>query len=362
MRLLPTKQCQAGMRLGKGIYNEDGIILLGINVSLTDHLINRLIQLGIDYLYVQDPNTDDIEIVSPLSEQTRFKAITEIRNNFSSLMDQATSKRVVKNPTLGKSFNNVLHNIIDELSDHKEALIMLTDINVMSNYIYNHSLNVAIICISLGITHGYSRNDLNALGLGAILHDIGKTKVQPELLKLRRALTEEEYKEVQKHTVIGYQLLKDEPNVPLLSAHCAFQHHERIDGSGYPRGIKGEEIHDYAKWIAIADSYDAMTSHRSYRSAMLPHEAMEVLYGSAGTLYDRKKVAMFRDHVAIYPLGLTVKLNTGEKGVVTQINPSYPHRPTVRIFETADGKLTQPIFEIDLSQKHTVLIESVNPL
>jgi HD-GYP domain-containing protein (c-di-GMP phosphodiesterase class II) len=232
----------------------------------------------------------------------------------------------------------------------------------MSNYIYNHSLNVAIICISLGITHGYSRNDLNALGLGAILHDIGKTRVQPELLKLSRAFTAEEYKEVQMHTVLGYQLLKDEPNVPLLAAHCAFQHHERIDGSGYPRGIKGDEIHDFAKWIAIADSYDAMTSHRSYRSAMLPHEAMEVLYGSAGTLYDRKKVAMFRDHVAIYPLGLTVKLNTGEKGVVTQINPSYPHRPTVRIFETADGKLTQPIFEIDLSQKHTVLIESVNPL
>src|SRR5665647_407371 len=134
MRLLPTKQCQAGMRLGKGIYNEEGIILLGINVSLTDHLINRLIQLGIDYLYVQDPNTDDIEIKSPLSEQTRFKAITEIRSNFRSLMDQAASKRAVKNPTLGKSFNNILQTIIDELSDHKEALIMLTDINVMSNY------------------------------------------------------------------------------------------------------------------------------------------------------------------------------------------------------------------------------------
>jgi HD-GYP domain-containing protein (c-di-GMP phosphodiesterase class II) len=361
MRLLPTKQCQAGMRLGKGIYNEEGIILLGINVSLTDHLINRLIQLGIDYLYVQDPNTDDVEVKSPLSDQTRFKAITEIRSNFRSLMDQAASKRAVKNPTLGKSFNNILQTIIDELSDHKEALIMLTDINVMSNYIYNHSLNVAIICISLGITHGYSRNDLFALGLGSILHDIGKTKIRPELLTLKRALTAEEYKEVQNHTVIGYQMLKDEPNIPLLAAHCAFQHHERMDGSGYPRGIKGEEIHDFAKWIAIADSYDAMTNHRPYRDAMLPHEAMEILYGSAESLYDRKKVAMFRDNVAIYPLGLTVKLNTGEKGVVTQINPNYPQRPIVRIFETPEGIIAQPIYEIDLSQKHTILIDSVNP-
>ncbi|MEX2460944.1 MAG: HD-GYP domain-containing protein [Paenibacillaceae bacterium] len=362
MRLIPTKQCQAGMRLGKEIFNEEGIILLGSNVSLTDHLINRLIQLGIDYLYIQDPNTDDIEIKSPLTEQTRFRAITEIRSNFRALMDQAASKRAVKNPTLGKSFNNVLQTIIDELSDHKEALIMLTDINIMNNYIYNHSLNVAIICISLGITHGYSRNDLFALGMGSILHDIGKTKIQPKLLTLNRTLTPDEYKEVQNHTVLGFQLLKDEPNIPLLTAHCAFQHHERIDGSGYPRGIKDEEIHDFAKWIAIADSFDAMTNHRTYRTAMLPHEAMEVLYGSVGTLYDRKKVAMFRDNVAIYPLGLTVKLNSGEKGVVTQINQNYPQRPIVRIFETPDGKIVQPIYEVDLSQKHTLLIESVNPV
>jgi HD-GYP domain-containing protein (c-di-GMP phosphodiesterase class II) len=362
MRLLPTKQCQAGMRLGKGIYNEAGIILLGINVALTDHLIKRLLQLGIDYLYVQDPNTDDVEIKSPLSDQTRFKAITEIRTNFRSLMEQSSNKRAAKNPTLGKSFNNVLQMIIDDLSEHEGALIMLTDINVMNNYLYNHSLNVAIITLSLGITNGYSRSDLFALGIGAILHDIGKTKIEMQLLGKNRVFTSEEYKEVQKHTIHGYQLLKDEPNVPLLSAHCAFQHHERIDGSGYPRGIKGDEIHDFAKWIAIADSYDAMTNHRPYRTAMLPHEAMEVLYGCAGTLYDRKKVAVFRDNVAIYPLGLTVKLNTGEKGVVTQINPNYPQRPVIRVFEESDGKMAAPIYEIDLSQKHTILIESVNSL
>jgi HD-GYP domain-containing protein (c-di-GMP phosphodiesterase class II) len=362
MRLLPTKQCKSGMRLGKGIYNEEGIILLGADVALTDHLINRLVQLGIDYLYVQDPNTDDIEIKSPISEQTRFKAITEIRTSFRSLTDEAANKRAVRNPTLGKAFNNVLQMIIDDLGEHKEALIMLTDINVMNNYLYNHSLNVAIISLSLGISHGYSKNELHALGLGAILHDIGKTKIQMELLTQNRTLTPEEYQEVQKHTVLGFRLLKDEPNIPLLSAHCAFQHHERIDGSGYPRGIKGDEIHDFAKWIAIADSYDAMTNHRPFRNAMLPHEAMEVLYASAGTLYDRKKVAVFRDNVAIYPLGLTVKLNTGEKGVVTHIHPNYPQRPTVRVFEDSDGRLAQPIYEIDLSQKHTILIESVNAL
>lgn len=361
MRLLPTKQCQTGMRLGKVIYNEDGIILLGVNVALTDPLINRLVQLGIDYLYIQDPNTDDVIIESPLSDQTRFKAITEIRNNFRSLMEQSSSKQVFKNPTLGKSFNNVLHMIIDDLNEHPDALIMLTDIHVMKNYLYNHSLNVAVVVLSLGITHGYSRKDLFTLGLGAILHDIGKTKINAELLTKNRVFTPDEYNEMQKHTILGYQILKEEANIPLLSAHCAFQHHERVNGTGYPRGIKGDEIHEFAKWIAIADSYDAMTNHRPYRAAMLPHEAMEVLYGCSGTLYDRKMVAMFRDNVAIYPLGLTVKLNTGEKGVVTKINPNYPQRPIIRVFANADGDKSEP-YEIDLSQKLMLMIEQVNTL
>jgi len=361
MRLLPTKQCQAGMRLAKVIYNEDGIVLLGIGVSLTDPLINRLTNLGIDYLYIQDKLTDDVMIESPISDQTRFKAITQIRENFQRLKEDSANIRPNKHPALAKSFNNVMEMIIEDLSAHKEALIMLTDVNVMNNYIYNHSLNVAIISVSLGISMGYSKKDLFALGLGAILHDIGKTKINTSIILQNRALTIDEFKEVQTHTTIGYQLLKDEANIPLLSAHCAFQHHERLDGSGYPRGLKGQEIHDFAQLIAIADSYDAMTSHRVYRTALLPHEAMEVLYGSADTKYDRKKVALFRDNVAIYPLGLTVKLNTGEKGVVTQINSNFAHRPIIRIFEQANGRLAEPIYEIDLSKNNTILIQSVNP-
>jgi HD-GYP domain-containing protein (c-di-GMP phosphodiesterase class II) len=194
------------------------------------------------------------------------------------------------------------------------------------------------------------------------LHDIGLTKIDTSILSYNRALTIDEFKEVQTHTTLGFQLLKDEANIPLIAAHCAFQHHERMDGSGYPRGIKGNEIHDFAQLIAIADSYEAMTSHRAFRNAMLPHEAMEVLYGSADVKYDRKKIALFRDNVAIYPLGLTVKLNTGEKGVVTQVNPNYAQRPIIRIFQEADGRMAEPIYEVDLSKLHTVLIESVNPL
>jgi HD-GYP domain-containing protein (c-di-GMP phosphodiesterase class II) len=244
--------------------------------------------------------------------------------------------------------------------DHKGSVIMMMNMNVMSTYLYQHSLNVTIITTMLGIIKGYSRTDLYTLALGSMLHDIGKTKIRQELLSRPGKLTPDEFKEIQTHTIHGFNMLRNEPGVPLIAAHCAFQHHERMDGSGYPRGIKGDEIHEFARLIAIADSYDAMTNHRPHRYAMLPHQALEILYGCSGTLYDRQMVATFRDNVAIYPIGVTVKLNTGERGVVVALHQNNPQRPIVRIFMQADGSQAEPVYELDLSKKLNVLVESVD--
>lgn len=359
MRLLPTRSCVSGMRLAKAILNEDGIILLGVQVELNDKLISRLQQMGVDYVYIEDADSEDVEVNDPIQDETRIKALGEIKTAFRSMLDTSSSKLVSKHPIMGKSFTRVLESIISDLQEHKGALMMLTNLNVMNNFLYQHSLNVTLYTVMLGIVHGYSKNDLFTLALGCMLHDIGTTKIRQELLNKTGKLTPEEFKEMQSHTMEGFQLLKNEGNVPLLAAHCALQHHERLDGSGYPRGIKGKEIHEFAQLIAITDSYDAMTTHRPHRYAMLPHQAMEVLYGCSGTLYERKKVALFRDHIAIYPLGLTVRLNTGEKGIVVSINPLFPQRPVVRVIQLPDGSRPNDLYEVDLSQKLTLLIQNV---
>lgn len=361
MRLLPIYSCEPGMRLGKPVFNEEGVVLLGENVELSQQLISRLRQLGIDYLYVKDGITDDVIIPDTLSEETRMRAVAEIRTSFRQQMEEHGGKRIAKHPLLGKSFNNVLQMIIDDLSDNRGMLIMMNDMNIVDNYLFQHALNVTIITLTLGIIHGYAKNDLVTLGIGSMMHDIGMTKIDRQIWNKRGKLSDAEYAEIQKHPMLGFQLLKDQTNVPLLSAHCALQHHERSDGSGYPRNLKEKETHDYAKWIAIADSFDAMTTHRPHRFAMLPHQAMETLFACSVTLYDRQKVALFRDNVAIYPLGLTVRLNTGEKGVVVQIQPAYPQRPTVRIIESPDGKKLEQheLYEVDLSKKLSVLIDKV---
>ncbi len=359
MRLVATRSCQPGMRLGKCIYNEDGVILLGQFVELSHVLIHRLQQLGIDYVYIEDADTDDVVPLDMISDETRRRALGEIKSNFGRYMEESSKARFSRGQFLGKAFSSVMKMIIDDLTSHNGALIMLMNMNVLNNYIYQHSLNVSIYTTMLGMAHGYNKDEIMTLALGSLLHDVGKMRINLNLLKKQGELTKDEYDEVKKHTEHGFHMLKDEPNMPLLVAHCALQHHERLDGSGYPRGMKDAEIHEYAKWIAIADSYDSMTTHRPYRFAMLPHQAMEILFAGAGSLYDQKKVALFRDHVAIYPLGLTVTLNTGEKGVVVDVNPSAPHRPVVRVIYDTDGQRLSQFYEVDLSKKLTIMIERV---
>jgi HD-GYP domain-containing protein (c-di-GMP phosphodiesterase class II) len=360
MRLLPIQMCSPGMKLAQHIYNEEGTVLLAADVELTGPLLERLRTHGIDYLYIRDSRTDDIVMKDPVSEETRIRTTREIRTAFRKMMDDAGKKRLVSSYQLGKTFRPLMEGVIEDLSGHPDAMMMLTNMNVTDHYLFQHSLNVCIYATMLGLAYGYSKEELMVLGLGALLHDVGKTKVPLELLRKPGPLTIEEFAEIKKHAEYGYLMLKDEPNIPLLSAHCAFQHHERINGSGYPRGLVGNDIHEYARWIGIVDSFDAMTTHRAYRPAMLPHQALETLFTGAGTLYDREMIALFRDKIAVYPIGITVTLNTGETGVVVDLNSSAPQRPIVRILEDAEGRELQTPYEIDLSKKLTVMVTAVN--
>ncbi len=360
MRLLPITVCKPGMKLGRNIYNEEGITLLAEHVELTDTMLRRLSMHGIDFLYIDDPRTDDIAIPELLTDETRQAATKVIRSHFRKLMDDSSRKKPAQVGAMSKDFRQILSMIIDDLSHQKNAMIMLTVMQITDHYLFQHSMNVCIYATLLGMANGYNRDQLQTMGLGALLHDIGKTKIDLSILKKPGRLSDQEFESMKQHAVLGFQMLKDEPNIPLLSAHCALQHHERLDGSGYPRSLKGYEILEYAKWIGLVDAYDAMTTHRVYRNAMLPHQVMEILYTEAGVKFDLDKVELFRDKVAIYPLGVSVKLNTGESGVVVDLNAAYPHRPIIRILKNEGGEELPAPHEVDLSKKLTLMIETVN--
>ena len=363
MLLMPINMCHPGMRLAKNIYNDDGMVLLAVNVELTQRLIDRLFTYGIDYIYIEDSRTNDIIQEDIIQDETRTKAVPEIRNTFKKVMEDSNKRGAVNYYDIGRNFRDVMKMIIDDLSAHQGAMVMLNNMNVKDNYLFQHSVNVSIYAIMLGISYGYSRENLETLGLGALLHDIGKTKVPLRYSSQAFAIdSEQEFTEMKNHTTYGFNILKDEPNIPLLSAHCALQHHERINGSGYPRGIQGTEINEFAKWIGLVDSYDAMTTTRVYRRPLLPHEAMEQLFTGSGTMYDQSQIALFRDKIAIYPLGITVRLNTGEYGIVSKLNVDVPHRPIVRVLQDESGQELKEPYEIDLSTKLSTLISEIGEI
>ncbi|MFC5468379.1 HD-GYP domain-containing protein [Cohnella suwonensis] len=369
MLMVPIATSQPGMRLAKKIYSDDGIVLLAEGVELNATLIRRLGECGITYVYIQDDRTSDLVVRELISEETQRRVLQAVKMAFKGFVDQPSRGRNGTYPYVGRRMRQAMHLILDDLSRNQDAMIMLMNMQTVDNYLYRHSLNVCVYTALLGLAHGYDDEQMVTLGMGALLHDVGKTQISMKVLLKPDKLSDYEFAEMKRHTERGYYLLKDEPNIPLLAAHCAFQHHERLDGSGYPRGIKGNEIHDFAKWIGIVDSYDAMTSHRIYRKAMLPHQAVEALYSGSGTLYETSMLRLFRDKVAIYPIGMSVKLNTGQTAVVTDINSTCAHRPVIRVLTDEYGQNLNAPFDMDLSKQLNVLVskvefdeEELNPL
>jgi HD-GYP domain-containing protein (c-di-GMP phosphodiesterase class II) len=263
--------------------------------------------------------------------------------------------RTVANPRLGREFRAAFEDILYDLQSNKQVMVQLSNIYSTDNYLYAHSVNVGIYSAALGMALGLNRDQLLDLGIGAMLHDIGKTQIPLEILNKPGKLTDEEYTMMKDHSMLGYEMLKEHPDIPLISAHCALQHHERLDGTGYPRRLKGSEIHLFGQIVGIADVYDALTTNRVYRQAYLPHEALELLFTSTGQ-FDSELIRKFRDNVAIYPLGLTVTLNTGEVAVVVDINTKFPHRPILRVLKDGGGTDVLVPYEVDLSQDLTLTI------
>ncbi|MBO8171814.1 MAG: HD-GYP domain-containing protein [Bacillaceae bacterium] len=356
MRLISTARSKPGMVLGKPVYTQNGSVLVSSGVELTDSIIKRLIKHGIDMVYIKDSRTDDLEIKDPISEKTRHQALKTINDIFV----EVGRGNLKWKGSLGQGqldrIKDSFDAIVAELRQNKSALNLISNVYVNDQYVFSHSFNVSLYAITLALNAGYTDKQLHELGLGAILHDIGKMNVDPEILNKPGKLTEEEFEEVKKHTIYGYDILRKSDGIPLVTAHCALQHHERLDGSGYPRQLKGDEIHPHARILAVADVFDALTSRRSYRPAILPHEAMEVLYAGAGRQFDAKLVEIFRNVVAIYPVGITVTLNTGETGVVVDYNRHSPGRPIVRLLTDPRGEAVKEFKEIDLSKHLSIAI------
>lgn len=345
MRFISIYNLKPGMVVAKAVYNAEGQMLLNKDVVLTDSYIGRLKELGISGIYIEDNISQGIVIKDVISDETREKAKAFVK----STMEQISVNRHVD----VQKAREIVDSIIDELLESHEMLVNLQDIRTKDEYTFGHCVNVSVLSLMMGIALGYDRMKLSELGTGTLLHDIGKVCIPDSILKKPGKLTKDEFDEIKRHTIYGYQMLKENGNISGYSCYIALCHHERPDGKGYPFGLKGDNIHQLARITAICDVYDALTSDRVYRSKMKIPDAVEYLKSMAMSQFDYDLVKIFLKFIALYPIGSGVVLNTGQKAIVVRNNPEMQNRPVVRIIKDEQNGDYE---EIDLMEHLSVFI------
>jgi HD-GYP domain-containing protein (c-di-GMP phosphodiesterase class II) len=276
MEKVRIENLKSGMKLARTIYSPEGLVLVRVDAEITESIIAKLKQLGLPAAYISTKDGDMIP--EPVSELTRVDLIRSL-----SKLDNEV--RSGQNANLLAS-KRPLYDLVDEIVCNNKNLVGITDVRLRKDYIYGHSVNVSIIAVKIGILMGYNQLKLADLAVGALFHDLGMTKIPLEILDKTSGLTDDEVKLIHAHPEEGYNILKQNQGISASSAHVAYQHHERYNGTGYPRGMAGDAIHEFARIAAVADVYDSMTTERLYRHAKEPVETMNFIRANRGIEFD----------------------------------------------------------------------------
>jgi len=349
VRQVSVNSLTMGDVLAKTIFSSSGRILLGKGVKLTPLYIAKLRDMGISILYIEDDRFDDVIVEDVISEEHRREAME--------ILEKSTRSVRLGKDLDGFDLKRIINKIVEEILFKKDILVNMMDMRSLDNQMFAHSVNVCVLSTILGKALLLDREKLETLAIGAILHDIGKMQIDPKLIA-KVDLTAEEVEILKTHTILGFEDLRKRKDLNLVIAHIAFQHHEHMNGTGYPRHLKEGEIHPLAQVVAITDLYDKLTSDYSNLKRVMPHEACEILMGLAGMLYPLEMIRVFLKNIAVYPTGITVRMNTGEIGVVVDQNLSMPARPIVRVFDESEFG-SNVVKEYNMVDKRTIFIQEV---
>lgn len=288
-----------------------------------------------------------ISTVVTLDEE--IKKANQLYNNAKLLQEKILTKIQSGEKIKSLDIKNTTDNIVDSIFRNQDALSCLSRLQNKDTYLMEHSLNVSILMSIFAKHLNIDKRIIQELTLGAFLHDIGKILLPKEILYKPGELTPKEFNILRSHVALGLKTLESTPSVSNIAVNMVREHHERLDGSGYPKQLKGNEISKYGRMIAIVDSYSAMTSERPYKTSVHPINAFKVLI-SESEQYDEELVDQFIRCLGVYPIGTLVKLNSGKLGMISQLNGKKPLHPYVRVFYNTRLNQAIPIEEINLSQ------------
>lgn len=321
----------------KGVDVEEESIL---DQQEKDHLSEKI---NIPQLAYQES-----EFIDPVPLNDELPRAKEIKNNVSSVV-----KDIFNDIRMGKAIelNDVktqVNGIVECVFRNRDALLCLANLKDYDDYTFVHSVNICILAVSFARHLNLPKTHLEHIGLGALLHDIGKTQIPESILNKPGKYTPEEYSIMKGHVSLGIEILRKHNNIATEAMMVVLQHHERYNGCGYPQKLHGDKIGLIGQIAGVSDVYDAITYDRVYHNALSCHSAVKRLYEWSDTLFTRSLIEKFIQCIGIYPFGSMVELNTGHRGLVISVNHQILLRPNILVLFDGDKRLDSP-FSIDLA-------------
>lgn len=250
-------------------------------------------------------------------------------NNASNLIKNVLEELRFDNQLNNELAKEAVFDCVNKVLDNSDTMLLLTQLKNMDEYSSQHSLNVCVLSVLLGKHLKFSIEKLNKLGLCGLLHDMGKSKIPLDILNKAEKLSGKELAIMNNHALLGRDILLNAKNIDPEATEVAYAHHERLDGSGYPRGLGRDEITPFTKIVSLVDTYDAITSDRIYQKGKLHIEALEILINGRKTHFDENLVIHFIECIGVYPVGSSVEMRTGEVVMVIESNPIDKTKPKV---------------------------------
>jgi putative nucleotidyltransferase with HDIG domain len=377
--------------LARPILNERGGVLLTAGTRLTERYVRHLLDRGTRRVTIDDPETEDIEIPDLISDALRATATSTVYRVYEAIETAVVGlkgrradeiRAAIRSGDFKSRAGHLVPTeaviaVVDEIMSEVMDVSLLTGmaaIKSYDNYTFAHSVEMATAAIVVGRRLRLDRGSLRRLARACLLHDIGKVFVPDAILNKRGALTPEEQSVMRTHAALGYELLQAiQPNDVLVN-QVAYQHHERQDGHGYPRGLTGynriarpafgnqRKIILIAEIAAVADVYDALASDRPYRAGLAPEAVLETMRAMGSTALNQEVLDVFCSAVPVFPIGMTVRMTNGRwighRGVVARIHRHALTRPVVRLLRNQRDEPIAPI-ELDLSREKGLRIVAV---
>jgi len=365
---IPISELKPGMYVCNIFSGKKDISVKSEGYVSTAGAISRLASSGVTFVTV-DPSkqkkSEQIDKILPDTQEAEPEEQTPVRKvSLEKEMETASAlyqdakglqTKILTSIADGKSFDinearACTDDMVDSIFRNEDALACMSRLRMKDEYLVEHSLNVSILMTIFAKHMQEDRKLIEQLALGAFLHDIGKIKIPDEILNKPGRLTAEEYEVMKSHVTLGTEVIDESPEISNVVAKMVKEHHERLDGNGYPESLPAEKISKFGRMIAIVDSYDAMTAERVYKAGMHPIKAFKNLVNESPTAYDDALVEKFIQCLGIYPVGTLVKLNSGKIGLISQLNKSKPLQPYVRVFYNARMNQAIAMEEINLAK------------